>query len=75
MRSGRRGIYLVLQILKRSRQSSAEAGEGKEKREKLPWTESARSDLCRTIHDPTGGNNSGDVDRLTAVERVHLCRC
>jgi hypothetical protein len=65
---------LVLQILKRSRQSRGEAGEAKEKREKLSWTESVRSDLCRTIQDPTGENNSGDVDGLTAAERVHLCK-
>jgi hypothetical protein len=59
---------LVLQILKRSGQSRGEAGEAKEKREKLPWTESARSDLRRTIQDPTGGNNSGDVAGLPIGE-------
>ena len=52
-RSGSWDIYLLLWIRKRSRESREEAGEAEEKREKPLSTESAPSDLGRTIEDLT----------------------
>ena len=53
---------MLLWIQKRSGGCREEAGEAKEKREKPLSTESAPSDLGRTIEDLTAEKIRGDVD-------------